>query len=588
VPALVLLALLLGTTPSHGDSRCSALNMPSRIYRSSFPPVQPLDIDLVTYIFSNPRDTADDAPIFIDAVTGTSRTYGDIQRRARSLAHGLRELGVKSQDIVAFISPNSIDYAIICYGIQGCGATVSPVSAAYTATELQSQLETSGAKFLIAHSSLLDVAEKATKFDPSIRLIQADGERDKRGRPTAERLAVTCSSSPLVSIKPAESNDRLSFMCFSSGTTGRAKGVMSTHRNLVSNAQQWEVHSPEDCVGGKTTVTFLPFSHIYGLMSFVIMNVLLGNTAVVLARFDPEVYLSAIQKYRPESVSLVPPIMLLLAKHPLVEKYDLSSLRRLVCAAAPLSGELRAAVEARFKKLYGTTVFGLQAWGMTETSPLGTRVPRTRPEKRHTVGNIAPNMEFRVVDPETMQDTTTKTDGSSEPGEIWCRGPNVTKGYYRNPEATKSGFASDEEGNLWFRTGDIGTFDKDGFLTIVDRIKEMIKYKGLQVIPSELEGKLLEHPDVEDSCVIGLWVEEQATELPVGFVVVSQKAKAKGDRAVVQGIQEWLNSRVANHKRLRGGLYVIEAIPKSPSGKILRRQLKDMVLAKGIRGSAKL
>lgn len=455
--------------------------MPSRIYRSPYPSIQPINRDLLLHIFSNPNKTPDDKPIYIDAVTGVARSYGDIKRRTRSLAHGLRDLGVKPRDIVAFFSPNSIDYSITCYGILGCGATVSPVSAAYNPMELQAQLETSGAKCLIAHSSLLETAEKATSFDPSIRLIQADGETDKWGHPTAEHLAANCPPSPLVSIKPSEADERLSFMCFSSGTTGRAKGVMSTHKNLVSNMQQWMAHMPQDTTGTLTTVTFLPFSHIYGLNTFVCINTHAGNTAVVLSRFEPELYFQSIQKYRPESVSVVPPIMLLLAKHPLVEKYDLSSLKRIMSAAAPLSVELRQAVESRLKKLYGTDVFGMQAWGMTETSPLASAVPLNRPDKKHTVGNITPNMEYRVVDPETLQDTGTQADGSAEPGELWCRGPNVTIGYYRNEEATKSGHCTDEEGRFWFRTGDIGTIDRDGFVIIVDRIKEMIKYKGLQV-----------------------------------------------------------------------------------------------------------
>ncbi|OAP59373.1 hypothetical protein AYL99_06671 [Fonsecaea erecta] len=562
--------------------------MPSRIYRSPYPPVKLIDSDLLTYLFSNPKNTPDDKPIFIDAVTGAHRTYGDIKRRSRSLAHGLRELGVKPKDIVALFSPNSIDYAILCYGIIGCGATVSPVSAAYTPLELEAQLETSGARFLIAHSSLLQTAEQAIKSNPAIQIIQADGVRDKKGKSTAEALASDCPPSPLVSIEPSEAEDRLCFMCFSSGTTGRAKGVMTTHKNLTSNMQQWDAQLPSETTGKSTTVAFLPFSHIYGLTSFIAINTFVGNTAVVLARFDLEVFLSSCQKYRPEMVNVVPPVMLLMAKHPLMQKYDLSSLQRVFSAAAPLSVELRQAVEARFKELYGTNILGLQAWGMTETSPLGAAVPPSRPDKRHTVGCITPNMEYRVVDPETMRDTGYEPDGSAVPGELWLRGPNVTKGYYRNEEATKSGVATDEDGKLWFRTGDIGTIDKDGFLTIVDRIKEMFKYKGMQVIPSELEGKLLEHPDVEDSCVVPQWVEEQATHVPVGFVVISAKAKARGQENVVADINKWLNARVANHKKLRGGIHVIDAIPKSPSGKILRRELVGMLKASSAKTGSRL
>ncbi|EXJ57440.1 hypothetical protein A1O7_07788 [Cladophialophora yegresii CBS 114405] len=562
--------------------------MPSRIYRSSYPQVELVDSDLLTYLFSNPNRTPEDKPIFIDAVTGDTRTYGEIQRRTRSLARGLRDLGVKPKDIVAFFSPNSIDYAIVCYGILGCGATVSLASAAYTPTELRAQLETSGAKYLICHSMLLATAEKAIEFDPSVQIIQADGACDKKGRATAETLAGDCPPSPLVSIKPSEADDRLAFMCFSSGTTGRAKGVMTTHKNLVSNIIQWMAHMSVETTGKLTTVTFLPFSHVYGLMSFVCINTYVGNTAIVLSRFDLERFLSCCQKHRPEVVSVVPPVMLLLAKHPLVEKYDLSSLKRIMCAAAPLSVELREAVEARFKKMYGTDILGLQAWGMTETSPLGAYVPPDRPDKRHTVGNITPSMEYRVVDPETLQDSGYEADGSAIPGELWCRGPNVTKGYYRDEEASKNSYATDEEGRLWFRTGDIGKIDADGFLTIVDRIKEMFKYKGLQVIPSELEGKLLDHPDVEDACVVPQWVEEQATHVPVGFVVINQKAKAKGEEAVVKGIHSWLNTKIANHKKLRGGIYVIDAIPKSPSGKILRRELAAKLKAMPAKSGSKL
>lgn len=562
--------------------------MPLKVYRSSLPDIKPIDIDLVKFIFSNPNNTPDDRPLYVDAITGAARTFADIKQRTKSLAHALRERGVKPEDVIAFFSPNSIDYAITCYGIMGAGATVSPVSAAYTPIELQAQLETSSAKILIAHSSVIDVAEKTLRSMPHVQLIQADGDRDKHGNPTAESLAATSPATDLVSIEPSESNERLSFMCFSSGTTGRAKGVMTTHRNMVSNLQQWHVHFPEDVRGNETYVTFLPLSHIYGLTNYVCVSLLVGNTVVVLPRFDPVVFLENLQKYKPEMCVVVPPVMLFLAKHPLVEKYDLSSLKRLLSAAAPLSVELRQEVEQRFKKLYGTTVYGIQAWGMTETSPLAAALHISRLDKQHTVGNITSSMEFRVVDPETMKDVETDANGTSKQGELWCRGPNVTTGYYRNQEATDNGFARDENEKLWLRTGDIGTIDNEGFLAIVDRIKELIKYKGLQVIPSELEGKLLEHPDIADACVVGIWVEEQATELPVGFIVVKPSAKAKDNKAIVDGVHNWLNSRVANHKKLRGGLYIVDEIPKSTSGKILRRQLKDSLKTKSAGAGPKL
>jgi acyl-CoA synthetase (AMP-forming)/AMP-acid ligase II len=193
--------------------------------------------------------------------------------------------------------------------------------------------------------------------------------------------------------------------------------------------------------------------------------------------------------------------------------------------------------------------------------------------KKGSVGSLVPNCEVRVVDPETMVDVPQKEDGGSMSGEFWVRGPNICIGYYRNDEATKNGFHVDEEGKRWFRTGDIGTVDKDGYVWIVDRMKEMIKYKGFQVIPAEMEAKLLEHPDVVDACVFGVYIAQMATEVPVGFVVLRPQA-AKRSKEVAAEVKVWLEARVAGHKKLRGGLYAVEGVPKSPSGKILRRQLK--------------
>jgi acyl-CoA synthetase (AMP-forming)/AMP-acid ligase II len=250
-------------------------------------------------------------------------------------------------------------------------------------------------------------------------------------------------------------------------------------------------------------------------------------------------------------------------------------------AAAPFTGELASALEAKFTDMCKTEVFVTQSWGLTETSPMATAVPNDRMDKRTTgVGCIVPNMQLRFVDPETMKDAVVVADGCTEAAEIWCRGPNVVMGYYNNDKATEESFHVDEEGKRWFRTGDIGTIDRDGYVTIQDPIKEMIKYKGLQVIPSELEGKLVDHPDVEDAAVTGVWVDEKATELPVGFVVLTRQARERDQKVVVGEIDSWLNERVANHKRLRGGIHVLSQIPKSPSGKILRRELRDLLKSK--------
>ena len=300
-----------------------------------------------------------------------------------------------------------------------------------------------------------------------------------------------------------------------------------------------------------------------------------GCTAVVMTRFDLPLYLSLVEKYKVQTLNLLPPVILGMVKSPLVskEKHDLSSVKKMMSAAAPLGRELQGAIESKLKREWGKEVFVLQAWGLTETSPVCTTLPmgegngRWLSKRNGTVGNLTPSMEARIVDAESMEDVK-----EGEAGEIWVRGPNVCLGYYNNAEATRNGFAEDESGR-WFRTGDVGTIDGDGFVTLLDRMKEMIKYKGFQVIPSELEAKLLQHGSVVDACVVGVNVVSMATEVPVGFVVLKEKGererKEKGKE-----VKAWLEAKIAGHKKLRGGLWVVDSVPKSPSGKILRRQLK--------------
>lgn len=535
-------------------------------YLSPFPDVKLVDMDLLKYLFSNPNNCPPDKPIYCDAVTGECRTYADILHRTKCLVTGLRELGVREGDVVALFSPNTIDYAIQCYAILGAGAIVSPANYASTANELHNQLQTAVATFLIAHSSLLEVAGQAVQGTSVRKLIQANGQNNKQA--TIEQLVSKSEPGHLFAIPPHEAETRLAFLCFSSGTTGVSKGVMTSHKNMTSNVQQWLQVSPDNWSGKSTFVGFLPFSHIYGLNYFLCTSMISGSTVAVIARFELDLYLRTVEKYKANVLVLVPPVVLLLVKDERVTSYNLKHVKRLLSAAAPLSVELRIAVEARFRAL-GVEIDCFQAWGLTETSPFATIVPEERIDKKESVGCVAPNMRMRLVDPETLQDV----EETDRPGEIWCKGPNVARGYYRNEQATRDGFAQ----SGWFRTGDIGTVDADGYFQILDRIKEMIKYKGLQVIPSELEGKLLEHPFVDDAGVIGVFMEEQATEVPLAFVVLSPAAKPAGQATVVENIHEWLNARVANHKRLRGGIHIVKWIPKSPSGKLLRRELREMV-----------
>ena len=561
--------------------------MSATIYRSPYPDLDIVSEDLISYLFSNPLNTPHDRPIYIDAVSEKQYTFKDVVQRTRSLANGLQQtFGARKDDVVALFSPNSIEYPIACFAIVGSGCIIAPTSASLTPLELNAQLKTSGARFIVVHSSLMATAQKAAKGTAIEKIILLDGSSPVDGQPTCEFMASTFQPGSLIKVSPTEAAQRTVFICFSSGTSGPSKGVVSTHQNITANLQQWRAlildsGPPSARPQRHTAIAFLPFSHIYGLNVYMCQCMVWGTSVIVMSKFDLDTYLRCIEKYRPDELHLVPPIALLLVKEQRVSKYDLSSVRRVLSAAAPLTKELSSAFESRFKSLWNTDMICTQSWGLTETSPMATAIPNDRLDKRDSsCGIIAQNMEFRFVDPETMTDVAVNSDGSTQPGEIWCRGPNVTSGYYNNEDATKGAFHIESDGTKWFRTGDIGTIDKEGFVAIHDRIKEMIKYKGLQVIPSELEGKLVDHPDIEDAGVVGLWVDDRATELPVAFVTLSSKAKSQDVKTVIEGIHAWLNPKIGNHKRLRGGIFVVDSIPKSPSGKILRRQLKDLLKSK--------
>lgn len=546
------------------------------VYRSSNADLELKEVDLVSLVYSNPWKADLDKPILIDASSKSSYSLRNVFSRTRSLANGLRQLGVKDGDVVVLYSQNSIEYPIICHAIIGLGAVVSPASAAMTTVELRAQLRTSGATLLIAHSSKLDIARAAIQNTSVKKIVQADGEAGPDGSPSAHALSSTTAEVDLPIIRSSNVADKVALMCFSSGTSGTPKGVVTTHRNMTSNIQQWDYQLNGTNPPFHHAVAFLPFSHIYGFHLYLCNCLMRGTTVIVMEKFDLELYLECIHEHRPEELALVPPVALQLLKDQRTNQHDLSSVKRILSAAAPLSMDLASALEQKFLKSHNTTAYCIQGWGLTETSPVVTFVPPHRMDKRGSVGAIVPNMEVRFVDPETLKDVKPNTDGSSTGGEIWCRGPNVTPGYHGNDQATKDAFFVDSDGKRWFRTGDIGSIDREGYIVIEDRLKELIKYKGMQVAPSELEGKLQEHPDVVDAGVIGVWVEEQATELPLAFIVARPGAIDGKVDAFIAQLHLWINERVAPYKKLRGGIHLVPAIPRNPSGKILRKQLKEL------------
>jgi acyl-CoA synthetase (AMP-forming)/AMP-acid ligase II len=516
----------------------------ARILRSQFPDVAVPDITITQWVLQNAAARGD-KPAIIDGPTGRTITYVQLVQSIRRVATGLAARGFKKGDVLAIYSPNVPEYAIAFHAVSSVGGISTTVNPLYTVRELTQQLKDSKARYLLTVPMFMDNARAAAASVDTLEEIFVLGEADG-ATPFAQLLSYG-DNPPEVSIDPA--ND-LVVLPYSSGTTGLPKGVMLTHRNLV--AEMCVVSGRPDIVlptENDTLLAFLPYFHIYGIVMFLSCGLGQGATVVSMPRFDLEQFCELAQRYGVTYLHLVPPVVIALAKHPIVDKYDLSKAKWALSAAAPLGGPAAEAFTARL----GTQL--VQAYGMTEVSG-ATHLGSCEPGKIKPTsgGTLAPNTECMIVGP----------DGEAldrgEQGEVWVRGPVVMKGYLGNREATAD--TIDSEG--WLHTGDIGYVDADGDIFIVDRLKELIKYKGMQVAPAELEAILLGHPAVADAAVIPS-PDEEAGEVPKAFVVLRTPTSA-------EDIMAFVAEKVAPHKKIRK-LQFIDAVPKSASGKILRREL---------------
>ncbi len=512
------------------------------IFRSPYPEVSIPAVSLPSVVLGEAVERGA-RPALIDGPSGRTLTYAQLYQGVQAVAAGLAARGFSKGDVFAIFSPNLPEYAVAFQAVAQLGGIVTTVNPLYTREELAFQLKDSGARMLLTVPPFVETARAAAE-EAGVEAVFVFGGA-AGATPFAELLQAS-GRPPAVEIDPAED---LVALPYSSGTTGLPKGVMLTHRNLVANLLQMagtgHFIRPEDVVMG-----VLPFFHIYGMTVILNAAVYVGATIVTLPRFDLEQFLGVIQKYRVTVANLVPPIVLGLAKHPLVEKYDLSSLRLIISGAAPLGADVAEACAQRV----GCDVE--QGYGLTETSPV-THVNLLNPDNHASIGPLVPNTECKIVDTVTDQEL-----GPNERGEVWVRGPQVMKGYWNNPEATAA--TLDAEG--WLHTGDVGYVDEDGFFYIVDRVKELIKYKGFQVAPAELEAVLLTHPAVADAAVIPS-PDEEAGEVPKAFVV-------RKDEVSADALLTFVAERVAPYKKVREVEFV-DQIPKSPSGKILRRVLVE-------------
>jgi acyl-CoA synthetase (AMP-forming)/AMP-acid ligase II len=513
------------------------------IIRSPYPDVEIPDEPLTEVLFRSAGERPD-KPALVCAVTGNTLTYGELARQIRSAAAGLAARGFGKGDVLGIYSYNRPEYMVAFYAAALLGGVATTANPLYTAEELAKQLEDSGAKMLVTVPEFLERAREGAER-VGIGELYVFGEAEG-AIPFAEVVAAE-GEPPEVEIDP---NESLVALPYSSGTTGMPKGVMLTHRNLVANIHQ--VRDAELFDESDVLLCVLPLFHIYGLMAVAGFGLFKGMTIVTMPRFDMVQYLGLVEKHRVTVAHVVPPIILGLVNHPAVADHDLSSLRMIFSGAAPLGAELSQACIDRL----GCRV--MQGYGMTETSPV-THIAPADPDrvKLGSIGHLIANTECRLVDPETGEDV-----GAGGRGEIWVRGPQVMRGYLNNEAATAS--TIDDDG--WLHTGDVGYVDEDGHFFIVDRVKELIKYKGMQVAPAELEGHLLTHPHVADAAVVPS-PDEEAGEVPKAFVVPRGEVDP-------EELMAFVAERVAPHKRIRAVEFVDE-IPKTPSGKVLRRVLID-------------
>lgn len=479
-------------------------------------------------------------------------------------------------------SPNSLEWPIALFGLLAGGVRATLANSAYTPAELAFQFTDSRACVVFSHPDSVPVALSMFKIigvsddEARSRLVVLDNYGN--GSDAARKFGLLELRDLLGHGELPEEEkfagshaDETLLLCYSSGTTGKPKGVETTHRNLTSElamvaAVQMRLIPRRDVMIG-----VLPYFHIYGVVKLLFYPFYCGFPVVVLPRFDPEQFCQSIERYKVTVAFVVPPIILGLVHHPATNKYNLRSLKLMVSGAAPLSAGVVDLARKKFSTV-GATLDITQGYGLTETSPVTHLLPpKDGLRKVGSIGILVPNLEARLV----ASDEDSIIDAApGEPGELWVRGPTVMKGYLNNPSATANSITADG----WFKTGDIATRDEDGYYNIVDRKKELIKYKGFQVPPAELESILLRHPDIVDAAVIGVEDAAQATELPRAYVV-HKTGSANAPKLFPKSVQLWIETQVARHKFLRGGVVIIDAIPKSAAGKILRRELRERAKA---------
>ncbi|KAK8095623.1 AMP-binding enzyme [Apiospora kogelbergensis] len=543
------------------------------------------ECSLQKWLFGSYTGPLSDKPIFIDPERPDTHylSLHDYRLWAKRLALGLQKAGLKPGDRVLLFSGNNLFFPVVFMGILMAGGVFTGANPSFVARELAYQLQDSGASFLIAADASIPIALEAAQQAglPKSRCFSFDdtaldarpGKTQQGARHWTELLASQADAENFEWVEPADAKNTTCCLNYSSGTTGVPKGVEITHRSYIANGIG-VIHMTklqdnfEENVKKWRALCFLPMYHAYGQTYFAVNYPKLQVPAYMMPKFDFVKVLENVQKYRITSLNCVPPIVVALAKHPLVRKYDLSSLESIGSGAAPLSGEIAEEVS----KLWPAGAMEVrQGWGMTEiTCTAMSWDPRiTQPSL--AVGEMLPNCSARLM----RLDGSGEITKAGETGELWVTGPTLLKSYWNKPEATAGTLHVDADGTRWLKTGDIAYVEKyepGGLWHVVDRLKELIKVKGNQVAPAELEGVLLESKAVTDAAVVGVTIDGE--EVPRAYIVPNPEIKASE-----QEIAQWMEGRVVRYKRLAGGVVFVDEIPKNPSGKILRKLLRDRAKA---------
>ncbi|KAL6229528.1 hypothetical protein BDW75DRAFT_245644 [Aspergillus navahoensis] len=510
-----------------------------------------------------------DHVIFESSSRQLSYTYQDVKARARQFGHSLQrsDWGWRKGDVLMVMSPNSVEVPALVWGCHYAGGIVAPINPELLAADLYQQLTSSGAKGLVVHPQCLETALRAFELgDLSNVHLLALGENSHGVQTTAgftkgSRTAATLKSVGHTPVNPTED---LAYLVYSSGTTGKPKAVMITHRNVVAAVLlQARVEGPHVSWQHDKTLAVLPIYHIYGLICLVHLPMWLGTTTTYMEKYQLDAFCRIMQEHAITHAYVAPPIVLRLAKEPAVQSYNLASLRMLTSGGAPLAAAL---IEELYQK---AQIPVRQAYGLSETTSVSHIQPRNSwMDNIGSNGPPLPGLQAKFV----CADNSEAKAG--EEGELWVRGPTVFVGYRNEPAMTADTITPDG----WFKTGDIGYEDEGGNLYITDRSKDMIKYKGYQIAPAELEDILLHHPAVADAAVVSIINSHLQTEVPLAYVKLKDKSNetVKTARDVISHV----NSRVIHYKQLRGGVIWTSEIPKTSSGKIRKRELRDQ--ARGV------